>query len=478
MKKRNLLAILIGLMILVLTGCQSGESKTLEDGEYKANLTMEGGTGKASIASPVKITVKDGKYTATLVWSSTHYDYMIVGEEKYLNEAESGQNSTFTIPIEGLPCDMTVIADTTAMSVPHEIEYTLHFELAEEEFSQMEKTGELVLAYADQFSVTYYDNYRMVHINESGDYFLVPEGAKVPKGLPEGCVVLQEPLDKTYLVSTAAMDPICKIGALDSILLTGTRENDWYIDGAKEAMENGTLLFAGKYSQPDYELILSEGCNFALENTMILHNPQTKEKLEQLGIPVLIERSSYESHPLGRLEWVKLYGVLFGKEEEAEALFDEEVKKLEPILTKEKTGKKVAFFYFSADGSVNVRKPGDYISKMIELAGGTYAITNIPDMEDNALSTTCMQMEDFYVMAKDADILIYNSTIVGELQSISQLTAMSNLLEDFKAVKEGNVYCTGQNFFQQTTGTCTFIEDLDKILHEEEGEMIYLKPLK
>jgi iron complex transport system substrate-binding protein len=342
----------------------------------------------------------------------------------------------------------------------------------------MEKTGSMELSYATQFSVDEYENYRMVHIKDGGHFLLVPKGCQVPKNLPKGTVVLKAPLNKTYLVSTAAMDPIVKIGALNNILLTGTRENDWFIEAAKTALKRGDILFAGKYSQPDYELILSKGCNLALENTMILHNPQTKEKLEKLGIPVLVERSSYEAHPLGRLEWVKLFGTLFGKEKEAKKLFDSEVQKLAPILEKKKTKKTVAFFYFSADGSVNVRKPGDYISRMIELAGGTYCITNIPDMEDNALSTASMQMEDFYVMAKEADVLIYNSTIVGELPDLSELLKQSKLLREFKAVKKGQVYCTGQNFFQQTTGTCTFIEDLHKVLCGMKGDLTYLKKLR
>ena len=77
------------------------------------------------------------------------------------------------------------------------------------------------------------------------------------------------------------------------------------------------MLYAGKYRMPDYELILSKGCDLAIENTMIFHDPEVKEKLEELGIPVIVETSSYESDPLGRLEWIKLYGALFGKEKEA-----------------------------------------------------------------------------------------------------------------------------------------------------------------
>ena len=189
--------------------------------------------------------------------------------------------------------------------------------------------------------------------------------------------------------------------------------------------------------------------------------------MESLGIPVMVERSSYEEHPLGRLEWIRLYGLLYGKEQEADAFYEEQLKKIEPIMEKEDTGRTVAFFYITANGAVNVRKPNDYIAQMIGLAGGTYVLNDRLSAEENALSTMNMQMEDFYAAAKDADILIYNSTIEGELYSVDELLAKSTLFSDFKAVKEGNVYCTGSNFFQESTGTCDFIEDLHKVLVDE-----------
>ncbi len=94
---------------------------------HSVNITMEGGTGKASINSPAEVCVEGGNAYATLIWSSKNYDYMIVNGEKYINESEGGY-STFTIPIPNPLEDLTVIGDTTAMSTPHEIEYTLHFE--------------------------------------------------------------------------------------------------------------------------------------------------------------------------------------------------------------------------------------------------------------------------------------------------------------------------------------------------------------
>ena len=243
-------------------------------------------------------------------------------------------------------------------------------------------------------------------------------------------------------------------------------------------MEDGELTYAGKYSAPDYELLLSGGCSFAVENTMITHNPEVKEKLEELGIKVMIERSSYEKHPLGRLEWIKLFGVLFNREEEAKAFFEEQVARIEPILQKEKTGLQVAFFAVASDGTITVRKPNDYVASMIALAGGTYSLGDYVDTEENALSTMKMQMEDFYAAEKDADVLIYNGTIEGELTSVDDLIQKNSLFADFKAVKTGQVYTTGSNFYQQTSGTCDFIEDLNKILNgDTDSEFRFLKKI-
>ena len=103
-------------------------AETPEDGEYSVNVTLEGGSGRATVDSPATLTVADGKMTATIVWSSPNYDYMIVDGEKYLPTNTEG-NSTFEIPVAALGTPLSVTADTVAMSQPHEIEYTLTFEL-------------------------------------------------------------------------------------------------------------------------------------------------------------------------------------------------------------------------------------------------------------------------------------------------------------------------------------------------------------
>ena len=332
----------------------------------------------------------------------------------------------------------------------------------------------LELAYAQQFSISFAEEgFTWISIDQD-TYLLVPEGQEPPAGTPEGTVLLRQPLENIYLQATAAMDCFRQLDAMDAVTLSGTQAEGWYIPEAKEAMEAGRMLYAGKYSAPDYELIASKGCDLALESTMIYHNPEVKEQLERLGIPVLVERSSYESHPLGRMEWIKLYGVLTGRLDEAEDYYDRQLEQLAPILEQENTGKTVAFFSITSNGSVTVRKPGDYIAKAIDLAGGVYALNGIAGTE-NALSTMNIQMESFYQEAKDADILIYNSAIEADLDSIGQLVSKSAPLADFKAVQNGDVWCTGKSMFQESQSVGAMILDIHAILTEEQpASLTYL----
>lgn len=118
--------IFAAVLVLLFAGC--AKQKPLTDGTYLVDMTMSGGTGKAHILSPVTVEVEAEKMTAVLVWSSSNYDYMVVGGEKYLPETYEG-GSVFRIPLETLG-DVDVVGDTVAMSTPHEVEYTLHFDAA------------------------------------------------------------------------------------------------------------------------------------------------------------------------------------------------------------------------------------------------------------------------------------------------------------------------------------------------------------
>ena len=337
-----------------------------------------------------------------------------------------------------------------------------------------EPTDHLQLAYAKNFSIDYYEGgYKLLTIKDGTQILTVPEGKKAPDNLDESIIVMQQPVNNIYLVSSAVMDMFRELNALDTIGFSAQKAENWYVEGAKAAMENGDILYAGKYSSPDYELLVSKKCSLAIENSMILHSPEVKEMLEDFDIPVIIEYSSYETHPLGRVEWIKFFGALTGMEEEAEKAFEKQTEIVKHVTATKKTDKTVAFFYITSNGLVQVRQSNDYIPKMIELAGGRYIFENLGD--DSKRSTMNMQVEEFYNKAKDADYLIYNSTIDGGVKSVDELIEKCSVLSDFKAVKSGDVWCNEKDVYQQSMSIVFLIEDIHNMLQgADDKEMNYL----
>ena len=539
MQKKWIAGGLLVLGLLGMCGCSSqafvSEQQTetvltkeetgweFQDGTYQMEVELLGGSGRASVTSPAKVEIKDGKAVATLEWSSPNYDYMVVDGEKYLPVNTEG-NSVFQIPVEAFDQDIAVIADTVAMSKPHEVEYTLNFHAGEngQNAAKADTTGQedadgaekgqqtaavggnpaktaaapltydhsMELSYAENFAVDYYEGgYKLLTTRLNGDRILIvpkhqqaPEDAEAlvspsAEGKPGKLIVLQEPVKNLYLVASSVMDMFAQLDSMDAISMCGLKEKDWYIPAAKQAMKDGTLLYAGKYSQPDYELLLSQNCSMAIENSMIYHTPEVMEKLDEFGIPTLVEYSSYEEHPLGRVEWVRFFGALLDQEEKADQLFEKQKEALKRVETEESTGKTVAFFYITSNGLVQVRQSTDYIPKMIELAGGKYVFENLGD-PDSRRSTINLQMEDFYDGAQDADFLVYNTTIDRQVQTLEDLLKKCSLLKDFKAVKNHQVWCTTEDMYQQSMSAGNLIEDFHRMLTGDDKETRYLYRLK
>ena len=343
-----------------------------------------------------------------------------------------------------------------------------------------QRTGSMEVSYAEQFAVDYYDDgSALLTIGGTDEYLIVPEGSEPPKDTD--AVVIRQPAENIYLAASSAMDLFLRLDAMDAVRMTSTTQVNWSIQAVRDALDEGRLLYAGKYSAPDFELILAEDCGLAIESAMIYHSPDIREKLEELGVPVLVERSSYESDPLGRMEWIKVYGLLLGRTEQAEEFFSGQIESLSALGDTESGGKTVAFFHINSSGAAVVRKPGDYVTNMIRMAGGEYVFDELEGQDENSLSTMNMQMEAFYAGARDADVLLYNSTIDGELFTVDQLLEKSGLLADFKAVQEGNVWCTEQNMFQETSAAAGVIADMYAILTggaEGVDELTYFHRLK
>lgn len=531
------------------TGLQSfSELSEIPDGSYWIRVSMTGGSGRASISSPTGFYVKDGQATADIHWSSASYDYMKLDGVRYEVFTDAAGHSAMTIPVPALNTAIPVLADTTAMSKPYEIEYELSFDgsallpmadasmaeahaLPTEELQRTMQSATTQVAdtgssdssvqwsaapeidglrfissekndVAEYFRLSNYEDasgatYQL--LETAGGlcrYLIVPAEVQISdqknshftaraseansenkekKGDALELTVLQQPLTTTYVAASAVMAPLCDLGAVRQIRFSGLREEGWYVDEARAAMKEGTMLFAGRYSEPDYETLLREGCDLALESTMIYRAPEVTEKLNALGIPVYIDYSSYEPHVLGRLEWVRVYGALFGHEEKAQQWYQTERDRIRAIQkTAEKSSPTVVYFYVNASGQIQVRQPNDYIPELLELAGARYLAPDMSGLSGSRKSNVTVSLEDFYSSCKDADYLIYSATLDRPLSSIQELLEKNALFADFKAVQEGHVYTTDKDFYQLSDRMADFAEDVSRML-QGQGDMHFLK---
>ena len=607
-----------------VTGLLSfSELSEIPDGSYWIRVSMTGGSGRASISSPTGFYVKDGQATADIHWSSASYDYMKLDGARYEAFTDAAGHSAMTIPVSALDTAIPVLADTTAMSKPYEIEYQLTFDgsallpmadasmaeahaLPTDELQRTMQSATTQVAgagssdsaagngnstsagsnlaaaagdaqatnvqsgtstgtagasrttdadgrvlwsaapeidglsfvsfekndVAEYFRLSIYEDasgakYQL--LETAGGlhrYLIVPAEAQVSgkssvsaesevsskagteanhggkksakagteaelrftaraseansankekKGDVLELTVLQQPLTTTYVAASAVMAPLCDIGAVSQIRFSGLREEGWYVDEARAAMKEGTMIFAGKYSEPDYETLLREGCDLALESTMIYRVPEVTEKLNALGISVYIDYSSYEPHVLGRLEWVRVYGALFGHEEKAQQWYQSERDRIRAIQKDaEKSSPTVVYFYVNTSGQIQVRQTNDYIPELLELAGARYLAPDMSGLNGSRKSNVTVSLEDFYSSCKDADYLIYSATLDRSLSSIQELLGKNALFADFKAVQEGHVYTTDKDFYQLSDRMADFAEDVSRML-QGQGDMHFLK---
>ena len=339
-------------------------------------------------------------------------------------------------------------------------------------------TGSLDLAWATGFTVDLYEGDRALACIADGTRYLFVPAGDAPQGIAEDVTVLERPLSNIYLASSSTLCLFAALGAVDCVSHVSVTQETCTVEAFTQAIASGDIVYGGKYSAPDYEAFLNGGCRLAVENTMIYHTPEVREKLMQLGVPVIVEQSSLESAPLGRLEWIMLWGAMLDKVSAAQEVLDRQaqlIADVEARVAAKPLDCTVAFFYINANGAAVVRKPGDYVAKMIAMAGGTYAFAQLGSTDENRSSSTTLEMEAFYAQAKDADVIIYNSTVAGRLKGLDELVALNPLLADFKAVKNRRAWCCEQNVYQQMTATGEVVVDLhEAIADTERDELTFL----
>lgn len=334
-------------------------------------------------------------------------------------------------------------------------------------------TGSLDLAWATGFTVDLYEGDRALACIADGTRYLFVPAGDAPQGIAEDVTVLERPLSNIYLASSSTLCLFAALGAVDCVSHVSVTQETCTVEAFTQAIASGDIVYGGKYSAPDYEAFLNGGCRLAVENTMIYHTPEVREKLMQLGVPVIVEQSSLESAPLGRLEWIMLWGAMLDKVSAAQEVLDRQaqlIADVEARVAAQPLDCTVAFFYINANGAAVVRKPGDYVAKMIAMAGGTYAFAQLAGADENRSSSTTLEMEAFYAQAKDADIIIYNSTVAGRLKGLDELVALNPLLADFKAVKNRRAWCCEQNVYQQMTATGEVVVDLHEAIADTDRD--------
>ncbi len=332
------------------------------------------------------------------------------------------------------------------------------------------------LSYAKCFTIDYYKGgYKLATISDGTKLLTVPEGMSVPADVPEGTIVLQEPLGHILVSSAPVVSLISAVGALDAVSLTTNDVDTWYIDEVKDAINSGSLTYVGEYDAPDYEKITADGTRLAVYSAMLTEDVEAE--LKSLGVGVMVDRSSDEDHPLGRAEWIKFYGALLGREEAAQEVFSGQEAIINELSEVPSTGKSVAVFYITSSGSLYARKAGDYMAKMVELAGGVYVPGDVGVGESG---TSKMEYEAFYDAAKDADYIIYVWSMGGKPETLEDFLGRADILSEFKAVKEGNVWCTTPDFFQIQATIGSMVNDI-RLMLEADGTvdaLTYLTKLK
>ncbi len=292
-------------------------------------------------------------------------------------------------------------------------------------------------------------------------FLIVPEGKSVPKDLDASVSVLQRPIDRILMSSSGMASLFAAFGGLDHIKLVSTDIDGWYVEDVVKKMEAGEIAFSGKYKEPDYEMITANNIQLQVDTTMINSYPEVLEKYTELGIPYIVETSSKEDHPLGRVEWVKLWGIICDMEEEANAYFEEQKAIVESVTSAEKSDVTIAMFYTSSSsGKCYVRNGGDYMAKMIDLAGGKY---NLADLNPDETGTSTVNFEELYASIQDTDYIFFVS-FSDKYTTLDEMIAGNELYASCKAVKDKHVWYTSADFTQSTAAIGSIIKDMNDII--------------
>ena len=369
------------------------------------------------------------------------------------------------------------------------------------EYSQLTSTGKEENTFAELFSIEHLKDenekaYSKIEVFDKEkkldtSWLLLPEGVDKVSGAPAGINIMTFRDRQNIMVSSAStMALINAMDALSKVPMT-TADTTWRIQEIKDAIDKGTVKEVGKYSKPDYEQIISIGAEkhvtFAVFSTMLDSVPDVYDQLTKTcNLRIMRDQSSYESHPLGRTEWIKIYGEIFDMRDKSDAVFNGQVEILNETTSKinvpEAERKTVLIFYTtSTKDTFYVRNAADYVTELVNLGGGKQVAEIGPGKSGN----TKMTQESFIQECSQADYVLYNWTSGASgvkdesLQGLID-ARLGDWFKAFKAYKEGNVWRTSNDFYQKMDKMGEMVADIYKMLYGENvsDTLTYVNRLK
>ena len=320
---------------------------------------------------------------------------------------------------------------------------------------------------------------KLLSIEDKGDYYivtdsldrsivLVKEGKPVPNVHAD--LTLKLPVKRVVALLTTHVAYFEALNATDR-LVGVISARTWYLEDVKQMVENGTIKEVGRFRQPNYEVILSLKPELVTVPGKIFGGEVVK-KLDELGIPYISVDLDVERHPLGKLEWIKLFGIICGKEEEAIKFFERAEQRILNVEKRcEDLERTKVVCALLTRGRILIPGCEHYYAKSVEIAGGDYLFKDL--VSERYVYVT---VEDFLSRTKDADVFI--AVHMAEPVTKKYLLSAVPELAETKPFKENKVYAMQPWIHQYAHKTDVFVEELASILHPKEFKLKKLTMFK
>jgi len=317
------------------------------------------------------------------------------------------------------------------------------------------------IKYASGFEIEYLsDGRKKVTDGEGHELILVPQEREVA-----GYDYIKVPVERVVCLSSTSVSCLRALGVLGSVVGVHLRKDRWYIDEIKKGMEEGKIEVVGKgMEEPNYEKILALKPDVVFTYTGLPTAVRAFRKFEEMGVPVAVDNGWLESHPLGRLEWIKFLAAFYDKEDEATEFFEKVENKVKEIHQKVASIEQEPVVLWGSiwKGKCYVPAGGSYAARMISIAGGNYIFRDL-----EGAGNVNVTLEEFYLRGMEADVFIYSFYPPYVSSTIKGLVEANPILADIEPVKEGKVYCFQPWYYQSVDRTDEIIQDLAAIFHPQ-----------